>query len=132
MGRGAQSQTLALTDQQLGQTNALNQQLLGQQQFLGSSLIPQYQSIASNPGYSAADKSAITNQSQGALASSFDALQQAAQNQVARTNNSAGFSALTDDLARQHGMDQANLAAQNQINFSNTAMQQQMAALQGL
>jgi len=132
MGRGAQGQTLALTDQQLNQTNALNNQLLGQQQSLGNTLAPQYQSIVNNPGYSAADKAAITGQSQGALASSFDALQQSAQNRVAQTGNSAGFSDLTDQLARQRGMDQANLAAQNQVNFSNTAFQRQMAGLQGL
>ena len=132
MGRGAQGQTQQLTDQQLAQTNTLNQQLLSQQQQLQNSLLPQYQSILSNPGYSAADKAAITGQSQGALASAFDALQQSAQNRVARTGNAAGFSDLTDELARQRGMQSANLAQQNQLNFSNTAYQRQMAALQGL
>jgi hypothetical protein len=112
--------------------NALNQQLLGQQQQMQNSLLPQYQSIANNPGYSAADKAAITGQSQGALASAFDALQQSAQNRVARTGNSAGFSDLTDELARQKGIVSASTAQQNQMNFSNTAYQRQMAALQGL
>jgi hypothetical protein len=74
MGRGAQGQTQSLTDQQLQQTNALNQQLLGQQQSVGNLLTPQYQSILNNPGYSPADKAAITGQSQGALASAFDSL----------------------------------------------------------
>jgi hypothetical protein len=132
MGRGAQQQTLNLTDQQLAQTNALNQQLLGQQQSLGNQLLPQYQSILNNPGYSAADKAAITGQSQGALASAFDALQQSAMNRMARTGNSAGFSELTDELARQKAQQEANLAQQNELNFSNTAFQRQMAALQGL
>ncbi len=132
MGRGAQGQTQSLTDQQLQQTNALNQQLLGQQQSVGNLLTPQYQSMLNNPGYSAADKAAITGQSQGALASAFDSLQQAAANRVAQTGNSAGFSELTDDLARQKGIAQGNLAQQNQLNFSNTAYQRQMAALQGL
>lgn len=132
MGRGAQGQTQALTDQQLQQTNALNQQLLGQQQSLAGLVAPQYQSLLNNPGYSAADKAAITGQSQGALASAFDSLQQAAANRVARTGNSAGFSELTDDLARQKAQQQASVAQQNQLNFSNTAYQRQMAALQGL
>lgn len=132
MGRGAQGQTQALTDQQLNQTNALNQQLLGQQQSLQNMLLPQYQSILNNPGFSPADQAAITAQSQGALSSAFDALQQSAANQVARTGNSSGFAALTDDLARQKAMDQATLAQQNQLNFSNTAFQRQMSALQGL
>ena len=121
-----------MTDQQLAQTNALNQQLLGQQQSLGSQVGAQYQSILNNPGYSTAQQSAITGQSQGALASAFDSLQQSAANQAARTGNSAGFSELTDDLARQKAVQEANLAQQNQLNFSNTAYQRQMAALQGL
>jgi len=132
MGRGAQAQTQGLTDQQLNQTNALNQQLLGRQQSLANLITPQFQNIASNPGFSAGDKAAITGQSQGALASAFDSLQQAAANRVARTGNAAGFSELTDDLARQKAVQEANLAQQNQLNFSNTAFQRQMAALQGL
>ena len=132
MGRGAQGQTQSLTDQQLAQTNALNQQLLGQQQSLGNLVTPQYQAQLNNPGYSASDKAAITGQSQGALASAFDSLQQAAANRVARTGNAAGFSELTDDLARQKAQQEAGLAQQNQLNFSNTAYQRQLAALQGL
>ncbi len=132
MGRGAQGQTQQLTDQQLGQTNALNQQLLGQQQSLGGQLTSQYQSILNNPGYSAATQSAITGQSQGALASAFDSLQQAANNRVAQTGNSAGFADLTDDLARQKAQQEAGTAQQNQVTFANTALQQQSSALQGL
>jgi predicted alpha/beta hydrolase len=132
MGRGAQSTTRQLTDQQLSQTNALNQQLLGQQQSLGGQLTSQYQNILNNPGYSPQTQAAITGQSQGALASAFDSLQQAANNRVAQTGNSAGFTALTDDLARQKAQQEASTAQQNQITFANTALQQQNAALQGL
>lgn len=121
-----------MTDQQLAQTNALNQQLLGQQQSLGNQVGAQYQSVANNPGYSDADKAAITGQSQGALASAFDSLQQSAMNRLARTGNSAGFANLTDELAREKGRQEASTAQQNQVNFSNTAFQRQMAALQGL
>jgi hypothetical protein len=106
--------------------------LLGQQQALGSQVGAQYQNIANNPGYDAATQAAITGQSQGALASAFDSLQQAANNRVAQTGNSAGFADLTDQLARQKGQQEASLAQQNQVNFANTAMQQQMSALQGL
>jgi hypothetical protein len=132
MGRGSQFQTQRAIDQQLAGVNALNQQLLGNQQQLGSFLVPQFQSIANNPGLSAADKAAITGQSQGALASAFDALQQSAANRAARTRNSAGFGELADQLARQKGIASGNQAAQNQLAFSNTAFQRQMAALQGL
>jgi hypothetical protein len=132
MGRGAQAQTQQLTDQQLAQTNALNQQLLGQQQSLGGQLAAQYQNIFNNPGYSPATQAAITGQSQGALSSAFDSLQQAANNRVARTGNAAGFSDLTDDLARQKAEQESNLAQKNQVTFANTALQQQNSALQGL
>src|SRR5712692_4036968 len=132
MGRGAQANTRQMTDQERANIDALNQQFLGQQQQVGNMLLPQYQSILNNPGYSAADKAAITGQSQGALSSAFDALQQAAQNRLARTRNSAGFGELADELARQKGREEAGVGQQNQINFANTAFNRQLAALQGL
>lgn len=132
MSRGAQDQTRQLTDQQLANINSLNQRFLGQQQQLGNLLVPQYQSILNNPGLSAADKAAVTADSQGALSSAFDSLQQAAANRVARTRNSAGFGDLEDELARQKGIASAGQAQKNQLAFTNTAFQRQLAALQGL
>lgn len=132
MGRGAQDQTRQLTDQQLASINALNQQFLGQQQQVGSLLLPQYQSILKNPGLTPADKAAVTGDSQGAIGSAFDSLQQSAANRAARTRNSAGFADLEDDLARQKGIAEGNQAQQNQLAFANTAFQRQLAALQGL
>src|SRR5260370_19430674 len=104
MGRGAQAQTQKLTDQQLAGINALNQQLLGNQQQVGNLLVPQFQSIANNPGLSPADKAAVTAQSQGALGSAFDALQQSAANRAARPGDSPRFADLSDELARQQGI----------------------------
>jgi hypothetical protein len=121
-----------LTDQQLAGINSLNQQFFGQQQQAGNLLLPQFQSILNNPGLSPADQAAVTGQSQGALSSAFDSLQQAAANRAARTRNAAGFGDLQDDLARQKGIAQAGQAQQNQLAFTNTAFQRQMAALQGL
>jgi len=132
MGRGAQSTTRQMTDQERANIDALNQQLYGQQQQVNNTLLPQYQSILKNPGLSAADKAAVTGQSQGALASAFDSLQQSAQNRLARTRNSAGFGELTDDLARQKGIAEAGQAQKNQLDFTNTAFQRQMDALRGL
>jgi hypothetical protein len=132
MGRGAQGQTQKLTDQQLASINGLNQQFLNQQQQTGDQLNQQFQGILQNPGLNPADKAAVTGQSQGALSSAFDSLQQSAQNRLARTRNSAGFGELTDELARQKGIAQAGQAQQNQLAFTNTAFQRQMAALQGL
>jgi hypothetical protein len=132
MGRGTQDQTRQLADQQLANINALNQQFLGQQQQVGNLLLPQFQSILNNPGLSPADKAAVASQSQGAVASAFDSLQQAAANRAARTRNSAGFADLADDLARQKGIAEGNQAQQNQLAFTNTAFQRQLSALQGL
>jgi hypothetical protein len=128
----AQTQTRQMTDQERANMDALNQQFFGQQQQIGNTLLPQFQSILNNPGLSPADKAAVTGQSQGSLASAFDSLQQSAQNRLARTRNSAGFGELTDELARQKGIAEAGQAQQNQIAFTNTAFQRQMAALQGL
>jgi len=69
----------------------------------GDTLVPQFQSILSNPGLSPADQAAVTGQSQGALANSFDSLQQAAQNRMARTRNSAGFGELTGRFGTAEG-----------------------------
>ncbi len=115
MGRGAQSATRQLTDQERASIDALNQQFFGQQQQVGNLLLPQFQSILNNPGLSAADKAAVS-----------------AQNRLARTRNSAGFGELADELARQKGIAEAGQAQKNQLAFTNTAFQRQMAALQGL
>ena len=128
----AQTQTLNMTNDQLASINAQNQQFLNQQQQTGSLLNSQYQTILNNPGLSSADRAAVTGQSQGAIASAFDSLQQSAANRAAATNNSAGFSELTDDLARQKAVAEGNQAQQNQLAFTNTALQRQMSALQGL
>jgi hypothetical protein len=132
MGRGADTGTQQASDQARAQTDAMNQQFLAQQSQLANLLLPQYQQILNNPGLSAADKAAVTANSQGALASTFGAMQQAAQNRVARTGNAAGFGELSDELARQQGMQQANVAQSNELNFSNAAFQRQMSALQGI
>ncbi len=132
MGRGAQAATRRAADEERARINALNQQFLGEREQVRNLLLPQFQSILSSPGFSAADKAAITGQSQGALASAFDALQQAASNRVARTRNAAGFGELADELARQRGRESANLAQRNELAFGNEAFRRQMAALQGL
>jgi hypothetical protein len=128
----AQTQTLNMTNEQLASINAQNQQFLNQQQQTGNTLTSQYQSILNNPGLSPAQQAAVTSQSQGSIASAFDSLQQSAANRVAATGNSAGFSELTDDLARQKAVAEGNQAQQNQLAFANTAYQHQMSALQGL
>lgn len=100
MGRSAQAQTQQNIDQQLSQQNAMNQQLSATSQALGSQAAAGYQNMLANPGYTQAQQSAITNTSQSALSSAFDALAQNAANRAAATNNSAGYGALLDSLAQ--------------------------------
>lgn len=132
MGRSAQTQTQQNVNQQLGQQNSMNQQLYGSTQALGSQAAGGYQSLLANPGFTPAEQSAITNASQSALASSFNALAQNAANRSARTRNSAGYGELIDSLARTQGQDQASLAQQNQIAFANAARSGTLSALSGL
>jgi hypothetical protein len=119
-------------DQQLSQQNSMNQQLYGSSQSLGSQAAGGYQNLLANPGYSQAQQSAITNATQSALGSSFDALAQNAANRAARTRNSAGYGELIDSLARTQGQDQASLAQQNQIAFANASRSDTLSALSGL
>jgi hypothetical protein len=132
MGRGAQTQTMQVTGQQLASQNAMNQSLSNQGQSLSNTAAGGYQNLLANPGYTPAQQSAITNNSMGALSSAFGALAQSAANRVARTNNSAGYGDLMDDLARQQGQQTASLAQQNQLAFANQSKQDQLTALQGL
>jgi hypothetical protein len=132
MGRGAASQTMQLTNQQLASQNAMNQQLFSQGQSLQNTVASGYQNLLANPGYTQAQQTAITGQSMGALASTYAAMASNAANQVARTNNSAGYDDLLDSLARQQGQQTSSLAQQNQLAFANQTKQDQLTALQGL
>jgi hypothetical protein len=132
MGRGAQAQTQQMIDQQLASQNAMNQQLYSSGQATGAQAAAGYQNMIANPGYTPAEQSAITNSSQSALSSTFDALAQNAALQSARTNNSAGYGALLDSLARTQGQQSANLSQQNQIAFANAAQASTLAGLSGL
>ncbi len=110
----------------------MNQQLYGQNQSLQNTATSGYQNLLANPGYTQPQQSAITNQSMGALASTFAALASSAANRVARTNNSAGYGDMLDALSRQQGQQTSNLAQQNQLAFANQSKQDQLTALQGL
>jgi hypothetical protein len=132
MGRGAQTQTMQMTDQQLANQNGMNQALYNQGQSLSNTAAGGYQSLLANPGYTPAQQSAINNQSLGALSSAFGALAQSAANRLARTRNSAGYGDMLDELAREQGRQTASVAQQNQFGFANQAKQDQLTALQGL
>lgn len=132
MRRGAMQAVTDQTNAQLASQNAMNQSLYNQSQSLVNSAGGGYQNLLNNPGYTPAQQSAITNQSMGALASTFASLASSAANRVAATNNSAGYGDMLDNLARQQGQQTANLAQQNQLSFANQSKQDQLTALQGL
>jgi len=60
MGRGAQGQTQSLTDNQFEPDECAEPAVAGAAAIGGESVTPQFQSILNNPGFSAADKAAIT------------------------------------------------------------------------
>ncbi len=132
MGRGAEKETRRAVDTQLAQQNAMNQQIFGENQALRSTVVPAYQQMLAQPGYSEAEKTAITGQTMGALGSVFDALANRAANRVARTRNTAGYGELLDELGREQGREAAGLSQQNQIAFANRALSDRLTALGGL
>ena len=91
-----------------------------------------YAAIAANPGYTDAQKTAITNATEGGLGAAFGSANQGAVNAAARTNNTAGLTSTEDALARQRMITSGNLAAQNETNFANNSQQQRLAGLSGL
>jgi len=131
MSRAA-TQTIDDTNQERAAIDATNQQLLAQQNATGNSALAGYQNMLANAGYTQAQQAAVTGATQGALGSAFSALAQRAANQLARTNNSAGFADSLDQLVRTQAQQQAGAAQSNQIAFANNAQQQQSQALSGL
>jgi hypothetical protein len=132
MSRGAQSTTRALTDQQLAQQNQLISQANQQGSQDRSLMMPTIQSLLNSPGFTPAQQSAITQQSLGAANTAYDALRERAANRTAATNNSAGYGDLMAQLGRQQAQTDASQAQQNQIQFANRQLQEQLAGLNAL
>src|ERR1700688_1073394 len=132
MSRGAQQTTRNLTDQQLAQQNQMISQE-GQSDAQDRSLsMPTIQSLLNSQGYTPQQQSAITQQSLGASNTAFSALQEKAANRTAATNNSAGYGDLTAQLGREQAQTDASQAQQNQIQFANQQLKEQMAGLSAL
>src|SRR5271154_3227799 len=132
MSRGAQQTTRNLTDQQLAQQNqAISQESQSDSQDR-SLLMPTIQSLLNSQGYTPQQQSAITQQSLGASNTAFNALQEKAANRTAATNNSAGYGDLTAQLGREQAQTDASQAQQNQIQFANQQLKEQMAGLNAL
>jgi hypothetical protein len=132
MSRGAQRTTRQLTDQQLAQQNQLISQSNQQGTQDRSLLLPTIQSFLTNPGYTPAEQSAITQQSMGAANTAFDALRERAANRAAATNDTAAQPELTAQLGREQAQTLASQAQQNQIAFANQRTKDQLAGLNAL
>ena len=131
MGRSAQT-TRNLTDQQLAQQNQLISQSNQASQQDRSEMMPTITSLLNSQGYTPQQQSAITQQSMGAANTAFDALRERAANRMAATNNSAGYGDLTAQLGREQAQTDASQAQQNQIQFANQKLKENLAGLSAL
>lgn len=133
MGRGgAQEDVQNQGKTQIASENANATQNQQEAQAGFNFVMPAYQSMYSNPGYTAAQKSAITNATEGGTGAAFGAAAQDATNAAARTNNSASLPASMDSLARTRMQTAAGQTAQNETNFANVAKSDQTKALSGI
>ncbi len=131
MGRSAQT-TRNLTDQQLAQQNQLISQSNQSSQQDRAAMMPTITSLLNSQGYTPQQQSAITQQSMGAANTAFDALRERAANRMAATNNSAGYGDLTAQLGREQAQTGASQAQQNQIQFANQKLKENLAGLSAL
>jgi hypothetical protein len=132
MGRGAQQATRQAIDRQLGLQNQLIQQANTQGLQDRQLMMPDIQDLLNSQGYSPQEQSAITQQGMGSARTVFDALGQSAANRVTRTNNSAGYGALSSELGREEAQNLAQQARQNQIDFANEKQRRRLAGLQAI
>jgi len=133
MGRGGnQQQVQNQGNTMLANNSATAQQNQAEAQGAYGFLMPAYQSMYSNPGYTPAQKDAITRASEGGTGAAFGAAAQDATNTAARTNNAAGLTSNMDALARTRMQTAGAQTAQNETNFANNAQKQQSQALAGI
>jgi hypothetical protein len=132
MGRGAQQSTRNLTNQQLASQNQYIGQLQGQAQQENSLLLPSITGLLNSQGFTPAQQSAITQEGMGSARTAFDSLREMAGNRVAATNNAAGYGELTSQLGREEAQNLAQQARQNQIDFANEKLGQNLAGINAL
>jgi hypothetical protein len=115
------------------QVNTEAKNLIGTEETNAAAANPQagYSAMLANPGYSAADKSAITGATEGGIGAAFGSASEGAANRAARMNNTAGLTGTQDALARQRMITSGNLGAENQVKFADAARQDRNTALAG-
>ncbi len=132
MGRGAQQSTRQLSDQQLNMQNQYLQQIQGNTQLENGLLLPPITGLLNSQGYSPAEQSAIEQQGMGAARTAYDATREMAANRVAATQNADGYPELIGQLGRSEAQNLAQQARQNQIDFANAKLGQNLAGLNAL
>ncbi len=132
MARGDKATYNQQQQQAFGQSQGATQQDLGNQQALYGSVAPMLQSEYANPGYSDAEKQAMTQATSGSLAGAFGAARQRLLGQAARTGNAAGDIAAEEQLGREQGQQNAQALGALQQQFGNSRIQGQQNAMSGL
>ncbi|HXE30747.1 MAG TPA: hypothetical protein VN515_02975 [Terriglobales bacterium] len=132
MARGDKSTYNQQQQQAFGQSQQAAQRGYQNQQNLYSTLTPMYQAEYDNPGYSDAEKQAMTQAATGSLAGAFGAARDRLQNQAARTGNSAGENATEEELGMQQGRANSQALGSLEGQFGNARIQGQQNAMGGL
>jgi len=124
MGRGEAKQTYQ-------DVTGLGRMAAGQGQALRTGqLVPGYESVMG--GLTPQEKGAITTAGMGATAAPFETAQRMAENEAARTRNTAGIAAQEDALARAKGEAMGGTAASIEEDIANQNYKRKMAGLSGL
>jgi hypothetical protein len=118
--------------QAFGQAQQAAKQGYQNQQNLYGSVAPMYQAEYNDPGYSDAEKQAMTQATTGSLAGAFGAARRRLQNQAARTGNTAGANAAEEELGLEQGRQNAQALGSLQGQFGNARISGQQNAMSGL
>jgi hypothetical protein len=110
---------------------AAQQGYQNQQQAYGSAY-GGYSGELANPGYSAAEKQAMTQATAGSLAGAFGAARQRLQDQAARTDNTAGENATEEQLGLEQARQNAEAMGGLQGQFGQARIQGTQNALAGM
>jgi hypothetical protein len=132
MARGAKKTALDNANSGYVGSQTFNQGVEEQNTKLANYLLPQYQNLVQNPGYDAATKSAITQESTGAAAAAYGGAADTAARTAARTGNEASLAPQMDALAQQKAQTMSSVNAKNQIAFGDRAKADVTEGLQGI
>lgn len=126
MQQAAQAQQLAQ------QAQAETQRQQAAQETAKQAQVGRYQGILDNPGYSGAEKAAISTSAMAPLGARYESLQNAANLRATRTRNDAGHYELLGQLARSEGRQAGEIGARTEAGFADRAARDRNMALTGL